>query len=187
MQWLPRFGPVQRRDVSGVRHGSYRPIGAAGEHAGAARADCVCTRGVFVDAAAAIGWPGRSDRNDYVGVRRVLDSRGCLGDWIVTGIPVAVVRAIAGPVAALPVVAALLLYFPLFESSARQGTFGKQICGLAVTDTRGQRISFGRALGRYFAKFLSALVLGIGFLMVAFTPRKRGLHDLIAGTLVVRR
>jgi len=108
-------------------------------------------------------------------------------DWIVTGIPVAVVRAIAGPVAALPVVAALLLYFPLFESSARQGTFGKQICGLAVTDTRGQRISFGRALGRYFAKFLSALVLGIGFLMVAFTPRKRGLHDLIAGTLVVRR
>jgi uncharacterized RDD family membrane protein YckC len=40
--------------------------------------------------------------------------------------------------------------------------------------------------GRYFAKFISALILGIGFLMVAFTERKRGLHDMIAGTLVVK-
>jgi uncharacterized RDD family membrane protein YckC len=37
------------------------------------------------------------------------------------------------------------------------------------------------------AKFLSAMALGVGFLMVAFTDRKRGLHDMIAGTLVVRR
>ena len=80
-----------------------------------------------------------------------------------------------------------LLYFPVMESSGRQATFGKQICGLAVTDTHGRRISFGRAVGRYLAKILSALLLCIGFLMVAFTHRKRGLHDVIAGTLVVRR
>jgi uncharacterized RDD family membrane protein YckC len=42
-----------------------------------------------------------------------------------------------------------------------------------------------RALGRYFAKIPSALILGIGFIMVAFTERKQGLHDMMAGTLVV--
>jgi uncharacterized RDD family membrane protein YckC len=58
--------------------------------------------------------------------------------------------------------------------------------GIIVTDLEGRRIGFGRATGRYFAKILSALILGIGFLMVAFTQRKQGLHDMIAGTLVVR-
>ena len=45
---------------------------------------------------------------------------------------------------------------------------------------------FGKATGRYFAKILSALIIGIGFLMVAFSQRKQGLHDILAGTLVVR-
>jgi uncharacterized RDD family membrane protein YckC len=79
------------------------------------------------------------------------------------------------------------LYFALLESSAGQATLGKSVLGLAVTNTRGERISFGRATGRYFAKFLSALILGVGFLMVGWTRRKQGLHDFIAGTLVVRR
>jgi RDD family len=52
---------------------------------------------------------------------------------------------------------------------------------------RGARISFGRATERYFAKILSALTLGIGYLMVGWTKQKRGLHDFIAGTLVTRR
>jgi uncharacterized RDD family membrane protein YckC len=59
--------------------------------------------------------------------------------------------------------------------------------GLYVTDDYGRRISFTRATGRFFAKFLSAILLGIGFLMVAFTDRRRGLHDMLAGTLVQRR
>jgi uncharacterized RDD family membrane protein YckC len=58
--------------------------------------------------------------------------------------------------------------------------------GIRVTDLDGNRIGFGKATGRYFAKILSALILGIGFLMVAFTERKQGLHDMLAGTLVVR-
>ena len=45
----------------------------------------------------------------------------------------------------------------------------------------------GRALGRNLAKILSGLILCIGFLMVAFTGKKQGLHDMIAGTLVVSR
>jgi len=78
-----------------------------------------------------------------------------------------------------------VLYFTVCESSAWQGTLGKLALGIRVTDMQGRRISFPRALGRYFAKFLSAIILGIGFLMVAWTQRKQGLHDLICGTLVL--
>ena len=78
------------------------------------------------------------------------------------------------------------LYYALMESSAMQATLGKKALGMIVTDESGQRIGFGRATGRYFAKILSALILLIGFIMVAFTERKQGLHDKLAGTLVVR-
>lgn len=76
------------------------------------------------------------------------------------------------------------LYFALMESSAMQATVGKLALGVIVTDLEGNRISFGRATGRYFAKILSGLILLIGFIMVAFTERKQGLHDILAGTLV---
>lgn len=77
------------------------------------------------------------------------------------------------------------LYFALCESSAWQGTLGKLALGIRVTDMQGARISLPRALGRYPAKYLSAFIFCIGFLMVAWTSRKQGLHDLIAGTLVL--
>ncbi len=76
------------------------------------------------------------------------------------------------------------LYEAFMESSSYQATIGKMICGLKVTDLNGNRISFERATGRYFAKFLSVLFFGFGFLMAGFTERKQGLHDLLAGTLV---
>jgi uncharacterized RDD family membrane protein YckC len=78
------------------------------------------------------------------------------------------------------------LYFALMESSPRGATVGKMVVGLRVVDEQGQRISFLRATGRFFAKFISTLILLIGYLMVAFTDRKRGLHDIMAGTLVVK-
>jgi uncharacterized RDD family membrane protein YckC len=78
------------------------------------------------------------------------------------------------------------LYFAVMESSSYQATIGKLILGMRVTDVDGQRISFARATGRWFAKILSTLILWIGYLMIAFTPRKRGLHDYIAGTLVYK-
>jgi uncharacterized RDD family membrane protein YckC len=77
------------------------------------------------------------------------------------------------------------LYFALLESSPWQATLGKLALAMRVTDLDGHRISFPRALGRYLAKFLSVLILCIGFLMVAWTRRKQGLHDMIAGTLVL--
>lgn len=79
-----------------------------------------------------------------------------------------------------------LLYGPVLESSARQATFGKQMLGLQVTDVEGNRTSFLRALGRNLAKIISYIPLCIGFLMVAFTAKKQGLHDMVAGCVVVR-
>nr|WP_137677858.1 RDD family protein [Parerythrobacter lutipelagi] len=77
-------------------------------------------------------------------------------------------------------------YFAGLESSSWQATVGKKALGLVVTDIDGNRIGIGRAIGRYFGKILSALILLIGFIMVAFTERKQGLHDMLAGTLVVK-
>jgi len=76
------------------------------------------------------------------------------------------------------------LYEALMTSSSYQATVGKMALGLRVTDLEGNRIGFGRATARVFAKYLSAMILGIGFLMVAFTGKKQGLHDILAGTLV---
>lgn len=80
-----------------------------------------------------------------------------------------------------------LLYWSLLEASPTQATLGKMAVGIQVTDLAGRRVSVVRSLVRNLAKLLSALLLGFGFLMVAFTPRKQGLHDLIAGALVVRK
>ena len=79
------------------------------------------------------------------------------------------------------------LYEALMTSSAKQGTVGKMVVGLKVVDMNGQRISFARATGRHFGKILSGMVMYIGFIMVAFTDKKQGLHDMIAGTLVVKK
>ncbi len=79
------------------------------------------------------------------------------------------------------------LYFAAFESSRWQATPGKKLLGLAVTDMAGNRISFARASGRYFAKIVSFLTLLMGFVMIGFTQKKQGLHDMIAGCLVVKK
>ena len=55
-----------------------------------------------------------------------------------------------------------------------------------MTDLDGDRISFGRASGRHFAKILSGCLLAIGYMMAGFTEKKQALHDMMAGTLVVR-
>jgi uncharacterized RDD family membrane protein YckC len=76
-------------------------------------------------------------------------------------------------------------YFAICESSPWQATVGKLALGIRVVDEQGRRISFLRATGRFFAKYLSVLIIFIGFLMVAWTRRKQGLHDFVASTLVL--
>jgi uncharacterized RDD family membrane protein YckC len=80
------------------------------------------------------------------------------------------------------------LYFAGMESSERQATFGKAAMSLRVTDLEGRRLSFGHATGRFFSKIITGLIpLGIGYIMAGFTEKKQALHDMIAGTLVLRK
>ncbi len=80
-----------------------------------------------------------------------------------------------------------VVYYVLLETSSKQGTWGKQIVGIKVTDLEGNRISVGRAIGRYFAKFLTGCTCGIGLLMPLFTEKKQTLHDMIAGCLALKK
>ena len=78
------------------------------------------------------------------------------------------------------------LYAAGLQSSAWHATVGQKICNLVITDTQGQGISFARASGRYFAMFISTFTCCIGYFMAAFTERNQTLHDMIAGTVVLR-
>jgi uncharacterized RDD family membrane protein YckC len=80
-----------------------------------------------------------------------------------------------------------LAYYVVLETSPKQGTWGKQIVGIKVTDMSGNRITIGRAIGRYFAKFITAFTCGIGLLMPLFTEKKQTLHDMIAGCLALKK
>jgi uncharacterized RDD family membrane protein YckC len=80
------------------------------------------------------------------------------------------------------------LYYASMESSTHQATLGKMALGLYVTDLNRQRLSFGRASGRFFAKLVSGLIpFAIGYIMAGFTARKQALHDMIASCLVLRK
>lgn len=76
------------------------------------------------------------------------------------------------------------LYFALMESSEKQATLGKMAVGVVVTDLYGNRISFGKATGRYFGKYVSSIFL-IGYILALTNDRKQALHDSMAGTLVL--
>lgn len=78
------------------------------------------------------------------------------------------------------------LYYAIGVSVWRT-TIGKRILGLYVVRPDGSKLSFGRALGRYFAYFVSGIIIFIGFIMIGVRRDKRGLHDLIADTVVVKR
>lgn len=65
-------------------------------------------------------------------------------------------------------------------------TPGKMACRLKVVMPDGGRVSYSRALGRYFGEFLSGMTLLIGYFIAAFDDQKRTLHDRICNTRVVR-
>jgi uncharacterized RDD family membrane protein YckC len=79
------------------------------------------------------------------------------------------------------------LYSTIMESSAMRATLGKIAMGIVVTDERYRRISFARANGRFWSKAISTFTLLIGFIMAAFTKKKQALHDIIAGTVAIRK
>ncbi len=79
-----------------------------------------------------------------------------------------------------------LVYTVGFWVAADGATPGKMAMGVKVVEANGDPLDPGRAVGRYLAYFLSAITLGIGYLMIAFTAEKRGLHDYVAGTVVIK-
>ena len=66
-------------------------------------------------------------------------------------------------------------------------TLGKMACKIRVVTAEGADISYLRALGRHFAKYLSSMICLIGYLMAIWDPEKRGLHDRICNTRVIMR
>ncbi|MDP3112779.1 MAG: RDD family protein [Thermodesulfovibrionales bacterium] len=79
------------------------------------------------------------------------------------------------------------LYYAAMESSSKQGTLGKMVLGIKVVDLEGSKIDFGKATTRYFGKFVSTIIFSIGFIMIAFTQKKQGLHDIMAKCLVLNK
>lgn len=87
-----------------------------------------------------------------------------------------------------PVVSAISwAYYGILESSPARGTLGKLALGLYVGDMHGDPISFRRAVYRNWLKLFSWLTLGAGFVLSGITPRKQALHDMVGGTLVLRK
>jgi len=118
------------------------------------------------------------------------------------------IQAVAGGLGMVLGIFVQWLYFTVSESSSWQATLGKKMFGLNVTDMEGNKIGFGKANSRYWlkmilgmillagfvmvtftnwSKIISAIILLIVFIMVALTEKKQGLHDIIAGTLVVKK
>ncbi len=85
---------------------------------------------------------------------------------------------------AIPVIK--LIYNIVLESSAKQATYGKQILAIKVCDMQGNRISIGRSAGRNLAKIFSVLTMFIGYLFSFFNKQQQCLHDMMAGTLVMK-
>ncbi len=83
--------------------------------------------------------------------------------------------------------ALIVLYYSYMESSKYQATLGKLAVGIKVVDNHYGRLDFAKALLRNLSKYLSALIIYIGYIMIIFDDRKQGLHDKIADTFVVEQ
>ena len=129
----------------------------------------------------------------YAGLR--LRLAAVLGDTIVLAVPSYAFRwlfaepetsALFEVMDFLQVTVIWAVYYGVLESSKYQATLGKMFFRLKVVDLTGRRISFGRAASRFLGSLVAVLPLGIGLLMIGFTGRKQGLHDMMARCLVVR-
>jgi uncharacterized RDD family membrane protein YckC len=80
---------------------------------------------------------------------------------------------------------ALAVAYYAYFLSQNGATPGKMVFGLQVIRSDGSRLTPGRAIGRYFAQLLSAMILLIGYIIAAFDAEKRALHDHICDTRVV--
>jgi uncharacterized RDD family membrane protein YckC len=75
--------------------------------------------------------------------------------------------------------------YSIFFVGKYGATPGKMACGLKVVTDTGERVSYGRATGRFFAEILSGMICYIGYIMAGFDQQKRSLHDHICSTRVI--
>ena len=92
-----------------------------------------------------------------------------------------------GPVVFWVILLVLLVFLYCFIFIAARGqTPGKRLVGVRVVTWYGEPPTLVRSLVRTFGYLLSAALLWLGFIWIGFDREKRGLHDWIAGTYVVR-
>ena len=111
-------------------------------------------------------------------------------DLLIMGIPVNIIAwglVFATGVTSITYVAQLVfVVLVVYLDGIKGGTPGKLILGMRIVNKQGNYIGIPMAILRYICKILSAIILGIGFLMIAFTEIKQGLHDKIAKTYIVK-
>jgi uncharacterized RDD family membrane protein YckC len=112
-------------------------------------------------------------------------------DGILIGIAMGILGAVLGldrGTANLLNLIAGVAYFGALEGGASGQTLGKQACGIRVVDaTTGQPgIGVGRAIGRYFARWLSTIVIFLGYFWMLWDDRKQTWHDKLVTSVVVR-
>jgi uncharacterized RDD family membrane protein YckC len=83
-------------------------------------------------------------------------------------------------------VSALGVAYVTYFLGAYGATPGKMVFGLKVVRSNGDKVTYGRAFGRYWAYFLSGIILAIGYIMAGFDQEKRALHDRICDTRVIK-
>jgi uncharacterized RDD family membrane protein YckC len=110
-------------------------------------------------------------------------------DGLIIGIPAQILAAAISPGLAFVLqIAATLVYVAVLEGGPTGQTIGRKALALRVVDatTLQPGIGPGRAIGRYFAKFLSTIAIGLGYLWMLWDPRKQTWHDKLASTVVVK-
>jgi len=96
------------------------------------------------------------------------------------------VRFIAGNVLIVMISWGIQIAYSVYFLGKYGATLGKMACGLKVVRPAGEKISYARACGRFFAEGISFFIASIGYIMAAFDEEKRSLHDRICDTRVIK-
>tara|TARA_B110000116_G_C16494468_1_gene428424 strand:- start:127 stop:618 length:492 start_codon:yes stop_codon:yes gene_type:complete len=75
------------------------------------------------------------------------------------------------------------LYFAIQHSSSKRSTLGMRALDITINDENLDKIGFWRATGNYLVVGISVMILFIGLIMIGFTSRKQGLHNLVSRTI----
>ena len=80
-----------------------------------------------------------------------------------------------------------IVYCVIMEASSSGGTYGKRLMGIKVTDENGNPLTIGKSILRNVTKIISYIIVGLGFLWVLFNKKRRGWHDIISRTYVIKK